>query len=294
MVAVGLWGAQLGAPAVWVLPVAFPMVMAFGGMLGLMGVPLPGIEYGIAASAILLGTAVMFEIRPPLAIAALVVAVFAVFHGHAHGTELPPGQSGLLYSMGFVIATGCLHGVGISIGTVHRWAMGPKTSTLGWCGGAHRWSVLHVESDYGMNQTNHKSRIPLYAAVFFACVMSPLAAHAHLNSTGMGPIYDGLMHFLMSPEDLVPVLALALLCGLRGATYGRRALFVLPGAWLLGGLAGLAASASNGNAIVSAAWFLAMGGLLALDAKLSLRVITAIAALLGLYHGYLNGAGLGT
>ena len=123
--------------------------------------------------------------------------------------------------------------------------------------------------------------------------MSPLAAHAHLNSTGMGPIYDGLMHFLMSPEDLVPVLALALLCGLRGATYGRRALFVLPGAWLLGGLAGLAASTSNGSAIVSAVWFLAMGGLLALDAKLSLRVITAIAALLGLYHGYLNGAGLG-
>jgi len=126
MVAVGLWGAQLGAPAVWVLPVAFPMVMAFGGMLGLIGVPLPGIEYGIAASAILLGIAVMFEIRPPLAIAAFVVAVFAIFHGHAHGTELPPGQSGLLYSMGFVIATGCLHGVGITVGTVHRWGWGQK------------------------------------------------------------------------------------------------------------------------------------------------------------------------
>ncbi|HTS59536.1 MAG TPA: HupE/UreJ family protein, partial [Terriglobales bacterium] len=67
MVAVGLWGAQLGAPAIWLLPVAFPMVMAMGGMLGLMGVPLPGIEYGIAASAILLGAAVLFELRPPLA-----------------------------------------------------------------------------------------------------------------------------------------------------------------------------------------------------------------------------------
>jgi urease accessory protein len=126
MVAVGLWGAQLGAPAVWLLPVAFPMVMAFGGMLGLMGVPLPGIEYGIAASAILLGTAVMFELRPRLAVAAALVAVFAIFHGHAHGTELPPGQSGLLYSMGFVMATGCLHGVGIGIGTVHRWKWGQK------------------------------------------------------------------------------------------------------------------------------------------------------------------------
>ena len=130
MVAVGLWGAQLGAPAVWVLPVAFPMVMAFGGMLGLMGLPLPGIEYGIAASAILLGIAVLLELRPPLAIAAFVVAVFAIFHGHAHGTELPPGQSGLLYSMGFVIATGCLHGVGIGIGTVHRWGWGQKLVRL--------------------------------------------------------------------------------------------------------------------------------------------------------------------
>ncbi len=126
MVAVGLWGAQLGSPAIWVLPVAFPMVMAFGGMLGLIGVPLPGIEYGIAASAILLGIAVMFELRPPLAIAAALVAIFAIFHGHAHGTELPPGQSGLLYSMGFVIATGCLHAVGITIGTVHRWDWGQK------------------------------------------------------------------------------------------------------------------------------------------------------------------------
>jgi len=133
----------------------------------------------------------------------------------------------------------------------------------------------------------------MYAAVLFLCVMSPPAAEAHLNSTGMGPIYDGLMHFLMGPEDLVPVLALALLSGLRGATHGRRTLFVLPAAWLLGGLIGLAASASNGNAIVSAVWFLLLGGLLAADAKLSLRVATAIATPLSLYHGYHNGAGLG-
>lgn len=126
MVAVGLWGAQLGAPAIWLLPVAFPMVMAMGGMLGLMGVPLPGIEYGIAASAILLGAAVLFELRPPLAIAAILVGFFAIFHGYAHGTELPPGQSALLYSMGFVIATGCLHAAGIGIGTVHRWGWGQK------------------------------------------------------------------------------------------------------------------------------------------------------------------------
>jgi urease accessory protein len=124
MVAVGLWGAQLGAPAIWVLPVAFPLVMAMGGMLALIGVSLPGIELGIAASAMLLGAAVMFEVRPPLVVAASLVGVFAVFHGHAHGTELQPGQSALLYSMGFVVATGSLHALGIGIGTVHRWTWG--------------------------------------------------------------------------------------------------------------------------------------------------------------------------
>ena len=124
MIAVGLWGAQLGSPAIWLLPVAFPMVMAFGGMLGLMGIPLPGVEYGIALSAIMLGAAVMFELRPPLGLAAALVGFFAIFHGHAHGTELPAGQSALLYSMGFVIATGTLHAIGIGIGTVHRWAWG--------------------------------------------------------------------------------------------------------------------------------------------------------------------------
>ncbi len=126
MIAVGLWGAQLGAPAIWVLPVAFPMVMAFGGMLGLLGVPLPGMEIGIAASAILLGAAVMMELRPPIALAAALVGFFAIFHGYAHGSELPPGENGLLYSFGFVMATGCLHAVGICIGLVHRWNWGQR------------------------------------------------------------------------------------------------------------------------------------------------------------------------
>ena len=124
MIAVGLWGAQLGAPAIWVLPVAFPLVMAMGGMLAFLGVPVPGVEYGIAASAVVLGAAVAFEARPPLLVAALVVGCFAIFHGHAHGTELPAGQSALLYSVGFVVATGCLHALGIGIGTVHRWSWG--------------------------------------------------------------------------------------------------------------------------------------------------------------------------
>ena len=138
-----------------------------------------------------------------------------------------------------------------------------------------------------------QSRLPLYAFVVFALMMFALPGEAHLNSTGMGPFYDGLMHFLMSPEDIVPVLALALLAGLRGASYGRRALFTLPVAWLLGGLAGLSAMTANPHPFVAAAWFLLLGGLLAADAKVSLRVTTALAALLGIYHGYLNGTGMG-
>ena len=124
MISVGLWGAQLGPPAIWLLPVTFPMVMAIGGFLGLIGMPLPGVEYGIALSAILLGLMVAREARPALGAAVGLVAFFAVFHGHAHGTELPPGQSGLLYSIGFVIATGLLHATGIAIGLVHRWPAG--------------------------------------------------------------------------------------------------------------------------------------------------------------------------
>jgi urease accessory protein len=128
MLAVGLWGAQLGAPAVWLLPVAFPMMMACGGMVGLMGLGVPGVEGGIALSAIMLGAMVLLEARPPLWLAALLVGFFAIFHGHAHGTELPEGASGLLYSIGFVSATGSLHGAGIAIGLLHRW---PAASPCG-------------------------------------------------------------------------------------------------------------------------------------------------------------------
>lgn len=124
MVAVGLWGAQLGSPALWVLPVTFPMMMAFGGMLGLMGAPLPGVEVGIATSAVVLGTLILRQVRFGLPAALAIVAIFAVFHGHAHGTELSPGENAILYSLGFVIATGLLHAAGIGIGLIHRWEFG--------------------------------------------------------------------------------------------------------------------------------------------------------------------------
>ena len=124
MVAVGLWGAFLGAPAIWLLPVVFPLVMALGGALGVMGVPLPAVETGIACSAIVLGLAVALAVRPPLWVAAVIVGVFAIFHGHAHGTELPEAADPISYSIGFVLATGLLHLCGIGFGLLTRWPQG--------------------------------------------------------------------------------------------------------------------------------------------------------------------------
>lgn len=124
MVAVGLWGAFLGRPALWVLPVVFPLVMALGGMLGLLEVPLPGVNTGIALSAIVLGAVVALAARPPLWVAAVVVGAFAIFHGHAHGTELPDAANPLVFSLGFVIATGLLHVCGIGFGLLVRWPAG--------------------------------------------------------------------------------------------------------------------------------------------------------------------------
>lgn len=124
MVAVGLWGAFLGAPAIWLLPIVFPLVMAFGGALGIAGVPLPAVEAGIAASAVVLGMAVALGARPPLWVAAIVVGAFAIFHGHAHGTELPVAADALAYAVGFVVGTGLLHVIGISFGLATRWEAG--------------------------------------------------------------------------------------------------------------------------------------------------------------------------
>jgi len=124
MVAVGILGAFLGRPAIWILPVVFPLVMAAGGVLGLLGVNIPFIEPGIALSSIVLGLMILFALKMPLWVAALVVAAFAIFHGHAHGTELPDAANALSYSAGFVIATGLLHLAGILIGELLRWPAG--------------------------------------------------------------------------------------------------------------------------------------------------------------------------
>jgi hydrogenase/urease accessory protein HupE len=122
-------------------------------------------------------------------------------------------------------------------------------------------------------------------------LLAPARAEAHLVTTGLGPVYDGVGHFAVSPEDLVPALGLALFAGLRGAAHARRALFVLPAAWLLGGLLGLTAEPAV-SPVPTALSFLLLGGLVAADVRLSLGVMTALAALIGLVHGFQNGAAL--
>lgn len=120
MVAVGLWGATLGGKLKWQLPVVFPMVMALGGALGTRGVPLPMVEVWIALSAMVIGCAVAFRWRPQTWAAWLVTGLFAIFHGHAHGAELPEAADPMVYAAGFVLATGLLHLAGVGIGELDR------------------------------------------------------------------------------------------------------------------------------------------------------------------------------
>ena len=124
MVAVGLWGAILRAPAIWLLPVVFPLIMTVGAVLGVLDIQLPGIDIGIAASAIFLGLMVAFNVRLPLIIAFSAISIFAVFHGHPHGTALPDFGVPLHYAFGFVLSTGLLHLSGILLGCLYKWPAG--------------------------------------------------------------------------------------------------------------------------------------------------------------------------
>jgi len=120
MVAVGLWGAQLGNPAIWVLPIAFPLVMAAGGLIGISGAEIPFPELVIALSGVALGLMVALRVRIAFWAAAIIVAIFALFHGYAHGKEMPIATNAESFAIGFVVATGLLHLLGITIGMVDR------------------------------------------------------------------------------------------------------------------------------------------------------------------------------
>jgi len=130
------------------------------------------------------------------------------------------------------------------------------------------------------------------SSLAIAALLLPTTAHAHLVSTGLGPFYDGVLHFLLTLEDLLPVVALALLAGLRGTRSGRLAMFVLPVAWLAGGLIGLAFPAAGSSATLTTLSFVVLGGLVAADARLRPAWVAAIAAVVGLLHGDYNGAAM--
>jgi hydrogenase/urease accessory protein HupE len=147
-------------------------------------------------------------------------------------------------------------------------------------------------------------RAETIAALGFTLALSPLSAHAHLVETGLGPVYDGIAHFALTFEDLLPAVALAIFAGLRGTDHARRVAWVLPLAWLLGGLAGIAARSAMPQmfgGVPPLGWLpmLLLGGLVAADLKVSMAVTTTVAAVLGLFLGLANGvamaqAGAGT
>ncbi len=119
MVSVGLWGAILGRPLIVALPVIFPAMMVVGAFMGMLHVPMPPVEVGIALSVLALGGVIAFGYKAPVWLACVLVAVFAIFHGYAHGRELPSAADPVGYSTGFVLSTGLLHVCGIVIGLIN-------------------------------------------------------------------------------------------------------------------------------------------------------------------------------
>jgi urease accessory protein len=132
MFAVGIWGAQMGGRRIWTLPVTFPLIMAAGGLAGMLGLKLPDVELGIALSVLALGSAILFAWRPAEAVALLLISVFAICHGYAHGVELPKAADPADYAVGFVVATGLIHVFGIGVGlALHKPFDGRLANALG-------------------------------------------------------------------------------------------------------------------------------------------------------------------
>lgn len=127
MVAVGLWAAQLGGRSIYAVPATFVGLMSVGGILGMTGVNLPMVEAGILASVVMMGLLIATAARLPLIASMILVGLFAIFHGHAHGTEIPVTANGLSYGVGFVLATALLHACGIALGLLAQKQSRPLT-----------------------------------------------------------------------------------------------------------------------------------------------------------------------
>lgn len=284
MVAVGLWGAQLRAPAVWLLPVTFPMVMAFsGGMLGLLGVALPGAEIGIAVSAIVLGPRCSPSGGRRSRSRRRAVGAFAVFHGHAHGTELRRAPT----------ASPTAWASSSRRGSCTPWASRSGSSTMAGGRGAPRGRRRRRRGGRVVPLGGgHVRRAPVLLAVGLVLATSR-DAHAHLVNTGFGPFYDGLAHPLVVVSDLLPALAVALLGGPRGPATGRRVVITLPVAWLVGMAlwrrdAPAAAPPASGAALTAL-----LGVLVASDRPWPRAAVVAVAVVAGVALGLGNGRELG-
>lgn len=136
MVMVGIFAWQLGGRALWLVPTAFVALMAVGGALGVAGIGMPFVETGIALSVVVLGAVVALRLRAPVAVAMAVVGLFAIFHGHAHGSEMPESAAGIAYGLGFMLATAMLHAAGVGLGFLIGWASEGKGAIVARSAGA--------------------------------------------------------------------------------------------------------------------------------------------------------------
>lgn len=267
MVGVGLWGAQLGAPAIWLLPVAFPLIMAIGGFVGVIGLPLPAVDTGVALSGLVLGAFIGTAKRTPPWLALGVVAVFALLHGHAHGTAMPLAGSPVEFGAGFVAATGLLHACGICIGLIVRWPAGRVAVR---CMGV---------------------AIAIAAGISFAG-----SAFAHELSTRYGPLAGPAVHVLTEVDHAAAFVAIGLLAGQQTARRGAVVLAAFGFALLLLVRAPLFTSAFarfTGTEEAASATVLLVTGLLVMAGMRFPGWLLAVAgALVGAIHGLALGLGL--
>lgn len=291
MIAVGIWGAQLGAPAIWLLPITFPLVMAMGGVLGVLGVPLPAPEIVIASSALVLGCAVAARLRLPLAACAFVVGVFAIFHGHAHGAELPRAVNSLAYGVGFVWGTGILHLCGIGIGALTRYPVGERMiQGVGVMIGALGGYFLAIRL-CGRAMRRTIGRIVVIAAA--SLLISAQSAEAHIVASRLGDFYAGALHPLTDLQDLILWAAIGLLAGSLGGSEGKALVLAFPLGLFAGFYLGRAFDIVSVGPLADAGMIVVLGLLLSAQLRIGAATLCALAVLLAVTRGAANAAGVG-
>ena len=287
MVAVGMWGAVLGAPAIWLLPIVFPLVMAFGGVLGVLGMPLPGVEIGVALSAIGLGAAVAFAARPPLWVAAVLVGgVRDLSRLFPRRRAAEGGRSGRLQHR--------LRARDRAAPPVRHQLRPPGPLADRRAGGAgdRRPDRLrrHLFPDRHLRPRRAMPAMVALILVFVLAWPGPALAHSLIPS--FGDFYGGLLHPATALDLAPPLVALGLLSGQNGKAIARRMLIVLPAVFVLATDLGGALPPPAHLAVVNAGSFVVLGLLLALDAALPQALVLGLGVALGLCAGLANGSGM--